>query len=209
MEASEATYANGNPIRRQAPVQHNSNGSQQGNYSITPMANPITDGIPGQDSGAQYPALHDTQLPSYTNSTRSGNENYNAYGQAWVPYDQPILQELEASQTEVPGRRLTLLSIPDLVNPPVENDVYSPPRDSRASMNQDNLAAVSVQQEIISDKADLSKDDMIKEIKKFLTESFGIPISLPLIRLTKQFRTTRCRASWNKAKQKAPVAPIR
>ncbi|KAJ7586665.1 hypothetical protein C8J56DRAFT_1026874 [Mycena floridula] len=121
-EASKATYANGNPIRRQAPVQHNSNGSQQGNYSITPMANPITDGIPGQDSGAQYPALHDTQLPSYANSTRSGNVNYNADGQAWVPYDQP--------------------------------------------------AAVSVQQEIISDKADLSKDDMIKEIKKFLTESF-------------------------------------
>ncbi|KAJ7586448.1 hypothetical protein C8J56DRAFT_1165456 [Mycena floridula] len=171
-EAFEATYANGNPIRRQAPVQHNSNGSQQGNYSITPMANPITNGIPGQDSGAQYPALHDIQLPSYTNSTRSGNVNYNADGQAWVPYDQPILQELEASQTEVPGRRLTLLSIPDLVNPPVENDVYSQPRDSRASMNQDNLAAVSVQQEIISDKADLSKDDMIKEIKKFLTESF-------------------------------------
>ncbi|KAJ7586706.1 hypothetical protein C8J56DRAFT_1085266 [Mycena floridula] len=83
-----------------------------------------------------------------------------------------LLQDFEPLQTEVPGRRPTPLLISDPVNPSVGNDVYSQPRDSGAAMNQDNLAAVSVQQEIISDKADLSKDDMIKEIKTFFTESF-------------------------------------
>ncbi|KAJ7586548.1 hypothetical protein C8J56DRAFT_1051904 [Mycena floridula] len=151
-------------------VRHNSTGSQQDNYSVTPMANPITDGI--QDQGnAQYPALLNIQPPFYTNSTRSGAGNYT-YGPAWVLYDQSLLQDFEPLQTEVPGRQPSPLLISDPVNPSVENDVYSQPRDSGATMNQDNLAAVSVQQEIISDKADLSKDDMIKEIKKFFTESF-------------------------------------
>ncbi|KAJ7586689.1 hypothetical protein C8J56DRAFT_945321, partial [Mycena floridula] len=130
-------------------VQHNSNGLQHGNYSMTPMANPITDGIPGQDSGGQYPALHDIQPPSYTNSTRSGGVNYSAYGQPWVPYDQPMVQELETSETQVPGRRSTPLSIPDLVNPSVENDITSQRRNTfieGATMTQDNLATVSVRQ---------------------------------------------------------------
>ncbi|KAJ7586618.1 hypothetical protein C8J56DRAFT_891497 [Mycena floridula] len=152
-------------------VQHNSTGSQHVNYSVTPMANPITSGI--QDQGnAQYPALLNIQPPSYTNSTRSGAGNYTAYGPRLVPYDQSLLQDFEPLQTEVPGRRPTPLLISDPMNPSVENDVYSQPRDSGAAIHQDNLAAVSVQQEIISDKADLSKDDMIKEIKKFFTESF-------------------------------------
>ncbi|KAJ7586685.1 hypothetical protein C8J56DRAFT_891560 [Mycena floridula] len=126
-----------------------------------------------QDQGnAQYPALLNIQPPSYTNSTRSDAGNYTAYGPRLVPYDQSLLQDFEPLHTEVPGRRPTPLLISDPMNPSVENDVYSQPRDSGAAMHQDNLAAVSVQQEIISDKADLSKDDMIKEIKKFFTESF-------------------------------------
>ncbi|KAJ7586444.1 hypothetical protein C8J56DRAFT_1165455 [Mycena floridula] len=130
-------------------IQHNSNGSQPGNYSMTPMANPITNGIPGQDSGAQYPTLHDIQPPSYTNSTRSGDVDYSAYRHVWAPYDQPMVQELEASQTQVTGRRSTPLLIPDLVNPSVENDMTLRPRSTfieGATMTQDNPSAVSVRQ---------------------------------------------------------------
>ncbi|KAJ7586436.1 hypothetical protein C8J56DRAFT_1165451 [Mycena floridula] len=141
-------------------AQHHSTGLQHDHHSATAMA--IADGIQDQDS---------VQYPSYTHSTGSRDVNYTDYGQEWAPYDRTMLQDFEVLQTQVPGRRLTPLLMLDLVNSSVENDVYSQPRDSRAAMNQDNLAAVSVQQ-IISDKADLSKDDMIKEIKKFFTESF-------------------------------------
>ncbi|KAJ7586595.1 hypothetical protein C8J56DRAFT_105806 [Mycena floridula] len=163
-------------------VQHHSTDLQNDHHFAT--ATTITDGIQDQ-SNVQYPPFHDIQPPSYTNSTGSGDVNYSAYGQPWVPYDQPMVQELEASQTQVPGRRSTPLLIPDLVNPSVDNDMFSQPQDAGVTMTQDEPAAVSVRQNTLLDKADLSKDDMIKEIRTFFTESFGIPIPLPLINITK------------------------
>ncbi|KAJ7586957.1 hypothetical protein C8J56DRAFT_1051251 [Mycena floridula] len=153
-------------------VQHNSNGLQHSNYSMTPMANPITNGTQGQDSRAQYPVLHDIQLPSYTTSTRSGNVNYSAYGQSWIPYDQPMVQDLEVSQTQVSGRRSIPLLISELVNSSVEDGVTTRPRVPGAAMTQDEPATGSVEQDTTTDEADLSKDYMIEEIETFFTESF-------------------------------------
>ncbi|KAJ7586580.1 hypothetical protein C8J56DRAFT_1051931 [Mycena floridula] len=151
-------------------VQHHSTDLQNDHHFATATA--ITDGIQDQ-SNVQYPPFHDIQPPSYSNSTRSKDVNYSAYGQPWVPYDQPTLQDFEALQTQVPGRRSTPLLISELVNPSVENNMTSRPRDPGATMIQDEPAAVSVRQNTLLDKADLSKDDMIKEIRTFLTESFG------------------------------------
>ncbi|KAJ7595171.1 hypothetical protein C8J56DRAFT_380487 [Mycena floridula] len=154
-------------------VQPNSTGSQQDNHSATLMPNLVTNGIQDQDNGAQYPIFHDIQRPSYIHSTRSADVNYNAYGQAWALYDQPmLLQDFEALQTQVPGRRSTPLLISDLMNPSVENDMTSQPRDPAATMTQDDPAVLSARQDTMSEKVDLSKDDMIREINTFFTESF-------------------------------------
>ncbi|KAJ7586672.1 hypothetical protein C8J56DRAFT_1165539 [Mycena floridula] len=150
-------------------VQHHSTDSQNDHHFATATA--ITDGIQDQ-SNVQYPPFHDIQPPSYSNSTRSKDVNYSAYGQPWVPYDQPTLQDFEALQTQVPGRRSTPLLISELVNSSVEDGVTTRSRDPGATMMQDNLAALSVEQDTTTDKADLSKDDMIKEIRTFFTESF-------------------------------------
>ncbi|KAJ7586480.1 hypothetical protein C8J56DRAFT_1165470 [Mycena floridula] len=151
---------------------HDLTGSPHDNHSPTSMVNPITNRIQDQDNGVQYPVFHDIQAPSYSNLMGSADVNYAAYGQAWVPYDQTMLQDLETLQTQIPDGRSTPLSISDLMNPTVKNDMFSQSRDPGATMAQDDPAAVSVRQNTVSDKADLSRDGMMKEIKTFFTESF-------------------------------------
>ncbi|KAJ7586917.1 hypothetical protein C8J56DRAFT_890844 [Mycena floridula] len=128
-------------------VQHHSTALQHAHHSVPMIA--ITYGIQDQDN-VQYPTLHDIQPPSYTNSTRSGDIDYNVYGQSWIPYDQLMVQDLEVLQTQVSGRQSTPLLISELVN----------------------SATGSVEQDTMTDEADLSKDCMIKEIETFFTESF-------------------------------------
>ncbi|KAJ7586522.1 hypothetical protein C8J56DRAFT_1084970 [Mycena floridula] len=159
-------------------VQHNSDGSQHDNYSAIPMA--INNAGQDQDN-AQHPVFHDIQPSSYMNSTRSGDASYSTYGQASVLYDQTMLQNFEASQTQVSGRRSTPSLISELLNPSVENDMSSQSRDLAATMTQDDLdhqspykmpnTHSSHYQQHAMDPAvpAASKPKMIEKIRTFLT----------------------------------------
>ncbi|KAJ7573244.1 hypothetical protein C8J56DRAFT_1034132, partial [Mycena floridula] len=115
---------------------HDSTGSQHDNYSAIPMANPTANEIQDQGNGTRYTAFHEQLF--YTPSTRPGDVNYAAYGQDWVPDNQTLVRGFEVLQTQVPGRRSTPLLMSDLVNPSVENDMFSRPRDPGATMIQDD-----------------------------------------------------------------------
>ncbi|KAJ7586529.1 hypothetical protein C8J56DRAFT_944959 [Mycena floridula] len=89
-----------------------------------------------------------------------------------------MMQDLGVLQTEVAGRRSTPLSIPELVNPSVENDMFSQPRDGGVTMTQDNPDHQSPHRKPSTHASHhlqytavpaASKPKMIEKIKTFLT----------------------------------------